>query len=94
MLGSFGEGLARVEVSQGVRYGVGTDQVPSFAFNSPEFFLAHDSEDTFWSTGRGMEFEVQREDIGRAVAEVIEAIKELVDDLERVVTRSESKYCV
>lgn len=94
MLSSFGEGLTRVEVSQGVRCGVGTDQVPSFAFDSLEFFLAHDSKDTFWGTGRGMKFEVQREDIGGAVAEVVEAVKELVDDLERVVTRSESKYCV
>ena len=94
MLSSSGEGLIGVEVSPSVRYGVGTHQVPSLVLDSLELFLAHDSKDTFWGIGRGMKFEVQREDIGRAIAEVVEAVKELVDKLERVVTRSESKYCV
>jgi hypothetical protein len=62
--------------------------------DSLEFFLAHDSKDTLWSAGRGMEFEVQCDEIGRGVGEVIEAEKELVDDLEGVVARSESKRCV
>jgi hypothetical protein len=62
--------------------------------DSLEFLLAHDSKDTLWSAGRGMEFEVQCDEIGRGVGEVIEAEKELVDDLERVVARSESKRCV
>ena len=82
MLSSFGEGLIRVKVSQSVRYGVVTHQVPSLALDGLEFFLAHDSKDTFWGTGRGMKFEVQREEIGRVIAEVVEAIKELVNDLE------------
>jgi hypothetical protein len=63
-------------------------------FDGLELFLAHDSEDTFWCVGVGVEFEVQCDDVRRVIGEVIEAIKELVDDLERVVTRSESKYSV
>ena len=93
MLGSFGEGLIRVKVSQSARYDVSTHQVPSLALIL-EFFLTHNSKDTFWSTGRRVNFEVQRKDIGRAIAEVVETIKELIDDLERVVTRSEGEYCV
>ena len=62
--------------------------------DSLEFFLAHYSKDTLWSAGRGMEFEVQCDEIGRGVGEVIEAEKELVDDLEGVVARSKSKRCV
>jgi len=62
--------------------------------DGPEFFLTHDSKDTLWSVGRGVEFEVQGDDIGRAIAEVIEAEEELVDDLERVVTGSQGEYRV
>ena len=94
MFSSSGEGLITVKRSQRVNYGVSTHQVPSLAFDGLEFFLAHDSKDTFWGTGRGMKFEVQREDIRRTITEVVEAVKELIDDLERVVTRPESKYCV
>ena len=62
--------------------------------DGPEFFLTHDGKDTLWGAGRGMKFEIQRDDIRRAITEVIEAEKELVDNLERVVPRSESEYCV
>ena len=62
--------------------------------DGPEFLLAHDSEDTVWGAGRGMKFEIQCDDIGRTIAEVIESKKELIDDLERIVTRSESKHCM
>lgn len=94
MLCRFGEGLIRVKVSYGVGYGIGTHQVPSLALDGLEFFLAHDSKNAFWGAGRGMKSEVQREDIGRTITKVIKTVKELVDDLERIVTRSEGKYCV
>ena len=41
-----------------------------------------------------MKFKVQRDGIGRVIAEVVEAIKKLEDELERVVTRSEREHCV
>ena len=94
MLSRLGEGLIKVRPGVGKRCGIGTYQVPPPMFDGLEFFLAHDGKDTFWGTGRGMKFEVQRKDIGRAITKVVEAEEELVDDLEWVVTRSESKYCV
>ena len=53
-----------------------------------------DSKDVLWSVGVRTKFKVQRDDIGRVIAEVAEAIKKLEDELERVVTWSESKRCV
>lgn len=73
---------------------LGAHQIPSLTLNSFEFYLAYNSKDALWSTGVGVEFEVQGDDIRRFIAEVVEAIKELEDELERVVTRSESKNCV
>jgi len=94
MFGRFSEGLAKGELSHSISYHVCAHQIPSLAPDSLEFFLAHDSKDTVWGAGGGTKLEVQCDDIGRTIAEVVEAEKELVDDLERVVTRSESKYCV
>lgn len=94
MFGRFGEGLIRVKVSQSVQCSIGTRHIPSLALDGLEFFLTHDGKDTFWGVGCGMKFEVQREDIGGSITEVVETKKELVDDLKRVVTRSKSKYCV
>ena len=62
--------------------------------DGPEFFLAHDGKDAIWGTGRRMKFEIQRNDIRRAITEVIEAEKELINNLEWVVTWSEGKNCV
>lgn len=62
--------------------------------DGPEFFLAHDGKDTIWGAGRRMKFEIQRNDIRRAITEVIEAEKELINNLEWVVTWSEGKNCV
>ena len=50
--------------------------------DGPEFFLAHDGKDTIWGAGRRMKFEIQRNDIRRAITEVIEAEKELINNLE------------
>jgi len=72
----------------------GESQIPSFVLDGPELFLPYDSKDAIWGASGGMKFEVQRDDIGRAVTEVIEAEKELVDDLEWVVARSERKHGV
>ena len=94
MLSGFGEGLNKVKASQRVRSGGGTYQVPSLALDGLKFFLTHNGKDTFWGAGRGMKLEVQRENIGGSVTEVVEAEKELVDDLERIVAGSEGKYCV
>jgi hypothetical protein len=94
MLSRLGEGLAKARSGVGERRSAVTHQVPPLLLDGLKFFLAHDGKDTFWGTGRGMKLEVQRKDIGRAIIQVVETEKELVDDLERVVTRSESKYCV
>ena len=94
MLSRLGEGLMKVRPSLGGRHGNDTHQVPPLMFDGLKFFLAHHGKNTFWGTGRGMEFEVQRKDIGRVITKVVETEKELVDDLERVVSRSESKYSV
>lgn len=59
--------------------------------DGPKLLLAHDGKDTLRGTGRGVKFEVQRDDVGRVIAEVIETEKELVDDLEQVVTWSEAE---
>ena len=87
MLGRFSEGLIKGKLGQVVRHFVGAHQIPSLAFDSLEFLLAHNSKDALWGAGCGMKLEVQREDIGRIITEVVKAEKELVDDLERVVTR-------
>ena len=94
MLSRLGEGLMKVRPGLGGRYGVDTHQVPPLMLDGLKFFLTHHREDTFWGTGRRMEFEVQRNDIRWVITKVVETVKELVDDLERVVSRSESKYCV
>ena len=94
MLSRLGEGLMKGQLNQSGRRRVCAHKIPSLVLYCPEFFLAHHSKDTLRGTGRGVKFEVQRDDIGRVIAEVIEAEKELVDDLERVVTGSESKHCM
>lgn len=94
MLSCFGKGLVRRKLVLDVRYGIGAHQIPSLALDRFEFLFTYDSENTFRGAGCRMEFEVQSEDIGRAIVEIVETKKELVDGLERVVTRSESEYCV
>ena len=94
MLGCLGEGLTKGRISRsGIRC-VCAHQIPSLVLDRPEFFLTDYSKDTLRGAGRGVKFEVQRDDIGRAITEVIEAKEELVDDLERVVTGPQSKYGV
>ena len=94
MLSCLGEGLTGGEVRQSKGYRDHAHQIPSLLLDGPEFFFAHDRKDTIRGTGCGVKFEVQGDDIGRTIAEVIESEKELVDDLERVVTWSQSEYCV
>lgn len=94
MLSHLGEGLMKVRPGMGKRRGAGAHQVPPLVLDGLKFFLTHDGKDTFWGTGGGMKFEIQREDVGRAITKVVKTEKQLVDDLERVVTRSEGKYCV
>ena len=94
MLSRFGEGLKKGKLSESGRYRVRNYQVPSLVLDRLEFFLAHDGKDTLWGAGRGVKFKVQRDDIGRAIVEVVEAVEELVEDLQRVMTWAESKHGV
>lgn len=94
VFGCFCEGLTKGEFNQNIRGSIGTYQIPSFTFNCPKFILAHDSKDTLGSAGIGMKSEVQRGSITGLIAEVVESVKELEDDLDWVMTRPESEYGV
>jgi len=94
MLSRLGEGLTNGGLSHSGGCCVRAHQIPSLTLDGPELFLTHYGKDTLWGAGCGVKFEVQRDDIGRAITEVIEAEKELIDDLERVVAGSQSKYRV
>ena len=52
----------------------------------------HEGDDALWGAGVRVKFKVQGDNVGRFVAEVIEAVKELEDDLEQIVTRPEGKH--
>ena len=88
----FSEGLAKDKFNESGRHYFSAYQIPPLTLDSFELFLANDSEDTLWSGSVGMKFEVQRDNIRRFIGEVVETVKELEDDLERVVARPEGEY--
>ena len=79
-------------LKQSVKYQVVAYQVPSLTLDALKFSLVHEGNDALWGAGVRVEFKVQGDDVGRFVAEVIEAVKELEDDLEQIVTRPEGKH--
>ena len=94
MFSSFSEGLTKDRFKQSAQSRFVAYQIPPLALDCFELFLAHDSKNTFRSARVGMKFEVQRDNIRRLIGEVVETIKELEDNLERIVARSESEYGV
>lgn len=80
--------------NESARYRIGAHQIPPVMFDGSKLFFAYNSKDALWSVSVCMKFQVQCDGIGRIVAEVIEAVKELEDKLEEVVTRSESEHRV
>jgi hypothetical protein len=52
----------------------------------------HEGNDALWGADVRVKLKVQGNNVGRFVAEVIEAVKEVEDDLEQIVTRPEGKH--